>query len=205
MADEPNKPGVDPDKPADPPVDKPADVPADKPADKPADPKPVVVPDKYDLKPAQGSPFTDKDVETVAAEARSLGLSHEQAKTFFETLEKRHIAGLENHVAEVTRVQTEWQETLKKDEKLGGEKYTQTVAERTSLLDKYAKATGDVKFVEELTTTQFIHHPMFNRFLAWVASASREDVPPAAGDPPAPTVDRNDNTARAKRMFPSST
>jgi len=190
----PAVPPVTPETPKAPPVETPK-------PETPVTPA-AVVPEKYELKPSEGTPFTAEIVDTIAANARELGLSQEQAQKYLETREKLHIEGLEQHHGAVAAEQAKWLSDLKADPNLGGEKFTQTVTERANLLAKYEQMTGDKELVKVLTDTKFLDHPLFNRLLNWFAVATREDKPPQGGTPPGEkAVDRNDPIARAERMF----
>jgi hypothetical protein len=140
------------------------------------------VPDKYDLKPAEGSALDAQAVERTAATARSLGLSQEQAVKLLEHDSAAATAYNEALMAQHHATVEAWKTESRADPKFGGASYDANDALAGQLIEK----CGSAKFKEQLKATGFEHHPEFRRFVVTLAQQLRPSQTLATGNPPPP-------------------
>lgn len=130
----------------------------------------TVVPEKYELKQAEGSLLTAAQVSEVEAFAKANKFSNEQAQTLLTAQESavanHHQAMINQHQANVTS----WSEAIKNDPVLGGENYNRTLEQSKRALDYF----GSAELASGLEQTGFVHHPDFVRFVAKIGAAMGE-------------------------------
>lgn len=150
----------------------------------PATPAQGAAPETYDLKVPDGSPLDPSEVDKIAAFARSRGLSNEQAQVL---LEQRHegASELSRRQAEtLTKYRNEWEQQVRNDPELGGEKFDATLKQTKLVMDRFAPEGSKMR--EILNETGYGNHPEFVRFVASIGKAMSEDKPfsgaPAGGE-----------------------
>lgn len=185
------------DKPVD---DKPKDddAPTDK-ADAPDD-KPSDAPDEPDGDTSDGPPETyeldlpDTVDEALVTEAiavfREQGLTNDQAKAVAALHARSHDQAVEQWQTTVSG----WEEAVKSDADLGGEKFDAVRARTAKLVADF----GTPALVEALEMYGFGNHPELVRMLNNVARAMGEDSTPGKNSGRTPT-----ESERLQKMFPS--
>lgn len=164
-----------------------------------AAPAAPAVPDKYDLKLPEGTPFDAAALERTAAIARSLGLSDDakaqsvvdfvagEVKTSTEAILAAHQPGGEAW----TQMVDGWKADALADPSLGKtpEERTATINKGYGIVQQYAKANP--KDAEAMTTffesSGLGNHPAAVRFFAWLGKSAGEAdpvIPGAQGDSP---------------------
>lgn len=107
--------------------------------------------------------FEDADDEyngAVGGVARELGLSQDKAQ--------KMVSAVENANNEfMYRTAKQWQEELKKDSEVGGDKFEQSMRTARSVFDKYAT---DKEFRNFLAATGITNHPDFIRMFVRIGN-----------------------------------
>lgn len=177
MADEPNTPPVqappDPAAPVTPPPAEPpkADPPAAPPSTPPAAPPAPVVPEKYDLKLGADSALDAKDLEKIAAAAKALGFSQQQAEALLTQQESLTKALVERQQAEIAAIADGWKQAVETDKDLGGANLPATQANIKRAVDKF----GRPEFRAWVDESGLGNHPEFVRFVNAIGKAMAED------------------------------
>lgn len=156
---------------------------------KPADQTPasVVVPEKYDLKLPDESPFDAKFVESFSSKAKEARLTQEQAKSVFDyahqTVAER-LAALQTSEqkggdAYTARVK-EWARQASEDKEIGGTQFQANLG----LARRVAATFFEPAVVEWLENSGMGSHPGVVRALVKIGKAMAEDklIQPGGGD-----------------------
>lgn len=168
----------------------------------------AAVPEKYELKPSDGTALDPTDVDAIAAFARENEMSIERATSLLKHSEGI-VAGLVDRQAKALTAQSEkWLQDAQADPEIGGDKWNATLASAKRAMDKLAPG-DDHPFRKMLNETGYGNHPewikairIFGQFLA----EDRLGPGPSSGDEKK-RLDPNTpegHEARAKRMFDKS-
>lgn len=146
----------------------------------PAAAAPAAVEVKLEL--PKDSKLVQADVDRIVADAKARGLSQEQATDLLHR-EHQAVAGYEARQAtEATKQRTDWQNTVKTDPEIGGEKLSITQRNSQRVLDTFMPNAQDAAgqpvthpLRALLRDTGFGDHPEVVRFLNKVGAAMAED------------------------------
>jgi hypothetical protein len=119
------------------------------------------------------SKLSQADIDEIVADARARGLSKEQAQAMIEQRGKV-ISGYESRAIEAFKAErVKWQEAVKADPELGGDKLAQT--QKLSMLPVEKFMSPALRTM--LRETGYGDHPEFVRFLTSIGRAMSEDDP----------------------------
>ena len=113
------------------------------------------VPEKYSFEESD-----DGFNESVGSTARELGLTQDQAQKFVSAVEKANGESL-------YRIAKEWQEGLKSDPEIGGDKFDQSLGTARAVFDRYAT---DKDFRNFLASSGITNHPDFIRMFVRIGN-----------------------------------
>lgn len=141
------------------------------PAKKEEQAKPVV-PEKYELKAPEGIKFDNATLEKVAADAKALGLTQDQAQALLER-DLKAASSWEQAQIEDLKKQTdeEWPKLVQSDKELGGDNYSKNVELAHRTIAKF----GSEQFVQDLKASGFGNHPELLRTFFRIGKAMAED------------------------------
>lgn len=136
-----------------------------------AAPTAPVVPEKYELKPVDGSPVDAKYLESFQTYAKEKGMTQEQAQQLFE----RETFAVSEYASkldsEFEAQKSQWIEAVKKDPEIGGDHFQQNVELAHRALERF----GAPSFVKELDASGYGNHPELVRVFARIGKALSED------------------------------
>jgi hypothetical protein len=154
-------------------------------------------PESYDLKPGEDSPLGEADVAAVAALAKDLGLSQENAAKVLahqdQVVRTAQEARDSFHKETFTQTRTQWVAEIKADAEFGGANLDKTVAAAKAVLERF---DTDKSLRTALDGTGFGDHPALVRLFARVGAAMSED-----GTQIKPSAESKPKTW-AERMYP---
>lgn len=130
-------------------------------------------PDKYTFELGENSPLTQEDVDKIAAQARTQGLSQEKFAALLKETEATAVALTTREQTRRTQEREGWLNSVKADKELGGNNLTTTLAHTKRAMDKFAPEGS--KFREVLNETGFGNHPEFIRVFVQIGKAMSED------------------------------
>lgn len=128
-------------------------------------------PEKYDLKLAEDSILDQKDVDEIAARARELDLSNEDAQLMVDMeaeAQERYHGKLE---AEVSKIHEGWIKTAQTDEEIGGDAFKENVELAHRVLEKF----GTKEFNQMLKDSNYGNHPEVIRIFARLGKQMASD------------------------------
>lgn len=130
-------------------------------------------PDKYTFELGESSPLAQEDVDKIAAQARSQGLSQEKFAALLKETEATAVALTTREQTRRTTERDGWLNTTKADKEIGGQNLTTTLAHTKRVMDRFAPEGS--KFREVLNETGFGNHPEFLRVFMQIGKAMSED------------------------------
>lgn len=152
----------------------------------PADPAKPQVPAKYELKPPQGSPLSAAQLEKIAADARSRGLSNEQAQSEVERAHGVLAEHVEGQRQVWTAEQEKWRQAIKANPEFGGDKLAESAEDARRFLDRF----GSKDLRDALDRSGLGDHAELFYLCARAGRAMREDkMKTNAGAPATDTRD----------------
>lgn len=92
----------------------------------------------YDLKAPENSPLKADDVARIAADARELGLTSEQAQKLLERESAAEVKRNERSQLAFEEVKQGWKDASMKDPEIGGDKLAENAERAHRLAEKYA-------------------------------------------------------------------
>lgn len=129
------------------------------------------IPESYDLKLAKDTPLDQTDVERIAANAKELGLTNEEAQTQLE-LESEAISGYKSkQEIMVKEIREGWIEAAKKDKDIGGDNFKGNLEKANRVIEKY----GSEAFRKALNETGFGDHPEVIRIFSKLGGLMAND------------------------------
>ncbi len=143
-------------------------------------------PEKYELKLPENSSLDDAALERIATDAKSQGLSQEQAQAQLERESSITTAIEERRVAAEKVVVDGWLETTKADAEIGGEHFAKNIELAHRVLQRF----GSPAMTEMLKKTGLGNHPELVRAFNRIGKAMGEDNFVTAT--PAPTNEPRD-------------
>lgn len=175
----------------------PKDPPAGDPKPPAGDPPKPPVPDKYELTLSDASPLDAQHTETIAALARELGVSNEQAQKLLATNEATVVGILEKQNQLIADEIAGWAEVTKKDKDMGGANWPVTEASVKRAMDRFVPEGSALRKL--LVDTGYGNHPEFVRLMRDIGKQLAEDKPPNA-----PSGDKPKKKAQEDIMFPKT-
>lgn len=169
----------------------------DKPVDK-VDIAAPAVPEKYELKARKDSKFSEADLTEVAAEAKALGLTQEQAQKMLESKEVGFDKYAERQQQAARDQQANWRKEVEVDKEIAGsdgKMYKQNIEVAHRALDRFA----DENFKKVLNETGLGNNPHLIRTFLRIGKGMAEDRAIVDGKTAAPTKQRT----REEKLFPS--
>lgn len=127
-------------------------------------PPPKVVPETYDLKLSENSPLDSDALTKLAAEAKALGLSQEEAADFVKVRE-------EDVTDFIKQRKDAWLNQSKADPEIGGTKLAENVVVANRAIEKYASPA----LKSELAKTGYGSHPEMVRMFARIGREMADD------------------------------
>lgn len=167
------------------PVNAPKEGGEGKDAEKPGEPA-KVIPEKYELKAPEGSLLPSTHLDAIAAEARTRGLSNEDAQKLVDrdaqliaSFTKESVEKFEKQREDLVKAKNaEWVKQLQEDPVLGGDGINQNVelAKRAfTALAASDKEIMDFVLGDDKTRPSFGNHPGFVRIFSKVGKMMSED------------------------------
>jgi hypothetical protein len=138
------------------------------------DGKPVV-PEKYELKLPENAVLEAADVEDTAALAKELGLSNEAAQKLLEKRDADRASLLEGQQKFLRDAVASWENAVKADPEIIGEKGTDFKANVT-LAKQALNRFGSPDLIKALKETGYGSHPELVRMMVRIGKAMRDDV-----------------------------
>lgn len=177
----PAEPGKVPSGDGPPPLKEGAAPPAEPAGDKKVSTPPApVVPEKYDLKPSEGSFLNAKDLEKIAAAARERGLSQQDAQAFLVDQEKE--------VADRIDAQSQaWAEEAQNDKEIGGAAFNENVQLAKRLVDRF----GSERLKQEMNRLGYGNHPEWIRLFSKIGKHFVDDKAVFPGSSGSGKVDKS--------------
>lgn len=146
-----------------------------KPAE-PAAPQPAVVPDKYDLKLAEGVKYDAKLVEGFSSFAKDQKLSNEQANVLLNREAKVYAdaqQAVNSQNAEAYKALAgQWKQMSESDPEMGGADFTKNV----ELAHRAMKAFATPELVQLLESTPYGNHPGLLKMMWKIGKAMGQDT-----------------------------
>lgn len=132
-------------------------------------------PEKYDLKLPENTLFDAAALEGIEAFAKDLGLAQEAAQKLLER-DSQMLDQFATHVDAVVKAEhaervAGWEQAVRTDKELGGEKF----AETQFLADKAVRMFATPEFKQALNETGFGNHPELVRLFVKIGKAISED------------------------------
>lgn len=150
----------------------------------------ATAPETYELTVPDGAPFDDADIAAIAAEAKALGITNDQAQALVGA-----------RAQQLATYRAELRTQLEADPDLGGANLPMTEvharAGRDYLFPKGTKGSDLV--LAWFDKTGLGNHPEFVRAMTRIGKSLAEDRPNTGGG-----ASPNQVTSREDRMFPSS-
>lgn len=137
---------------------------------------------KFDLKLAEGSLLSDKDVQDVIALAKEKGYTPEQAQLLLDRENATRLAYHDGLINQHKQNVEAWANQVKSDPELGGEKFKENVEHAHRALKTFASP----KLIQLLDETGYGNHPELIRVFAKIGSQMRDDKLVMGGEPPTP-------------------
>lgn len=125
------------------------------------------VPDKYELKLADGSLLAQSRLDEIAAEAKELGLSNDEAQKFVAREEAAAVRQQEQSISAYREQQIKWKDEIKNDPEFGGDKTPETAEHAKRFVDAFA----DEDMKKAFESTGFGDYPPAVRMLARAGKA----------------------------------
>jgi hypothetical protein len=124
--------------------------------------KPVenVVPDKYELKLAEGSLLDQSNVERIAALAKERGLTQEQAQDLLKTEEGAVLHFNQQKLQEHLNVRETWVKEIKTDKDFGGDNFNANL----EIAQKVIREFGGEELMKVLDATGYGSNPDVFKF-----------------------------------------
>jgi hypothetical protein len=156
--------------------------------------EPEGAPDEYaEFKMPEGMEIDQKSVERFAPLLKDLNLSQEQAQTLVDAQAEAVADAAKAQIERWTEVRTEWLDTAKADEEIGGDKFDGSLADATAALKEY----GTPELLSAMDDLGIGNHPEIIRFIARVGKDLGEDTVRGGNKSPA-----GDKTV-AQLMYPT--
>jgi hypothetical protein len=137
------------------------------------------VPEKYELKLAEGSKLSAKAMEEVSALAKAKGYTNDQAQ---ELLDQRHTAVSSFHEQQqqelATLNDTTWKQELLADKEFGGAKFDENMILAHSAAEKWFGK----EFADSLKAAKLNHNPRLIKGLYRIAQAGANDTHVQSGN-----------------------
>jgi hypothetical protein len=144
---------------------------------KPPESKPL------ELKLPEGSHLTAEAVEKVAARAKELNLTPEQAQAELQRESDLVKTFVEGEKQKLAKEVTAWVDETRKDTEIGGEKFAQSAEMAKRVVNRF----GTDAFKKALNDTGLGNHPELVRVFVRIGRAMTEDqLVVASGQPTAP-------------------
>lgn len=170
-APEVNAQPVTPQVEAAPPVAPASEVPAASAQPQATPEVPLVVPEKYDLKIAEGSLLDKSRVTEIEAYAKDNKLTNQQAQDLLnkehEVVSKFHT----NQISQFEQTKEKWRQEIVNDKEFGGENFNRNVEYAHRALNQY----GSQSLKEQLEKTGLGNHPDLVKMLSNIGKAMAED------------------------------
>ena len=131
-----------------------------------------VVPEKYDLKLADGSLLNAAHVEGLAAFAKEKKLTQEMAQSVLDREHKAVATFVEKQQQELAQKPETWLNDAKADKEIGGEGF----GENTELAKRVLAKFGSDTFKKVLNETGLGNHPELLRVFVRIGKAMSEDT-----------------------------
>lgn len=128
-------------------------------------------PEKYDLKLAEDSLLDQKDVDEIAARARELDLSNEDAQLMVEMEAEAANRYHEKIAAEVKEIHDGWLKAAQTDKEIGGDSFKENVELAHRVLEKF----GTKEFNQMLNDSNYGNHPEVIRIFARLGKQMASD------------------------------
>lgn len=138
---------------------------------KPEEGEDDVVPEKYDIKVAEDSLLGDEDVERIAAQAKELGLTNEEAQELAD-MESDAVGRYQEKLdKKVEDIRAGWLKAAEKDKEIGGDAFKENVENSKRVIDKF----GTDEFKKALEETGFGNHPEVIRLFSRIGKLMADD------------------------------
>jgi hypothetical protein len=146
-----------------PPAEKVEDKSAEKAQEKGKEGEPAAgAPEKYELTLSEQSPLPAARIDEIAAEAKELGLSNDDAQKLLAREEKAVADDRAREAARVASLKSTWIEEVKNDPEMGGENANKTAELSSRFVEKHASP----KLKAILDSTGMGNFPEFVRLMA---------------------------------------
>lgn len=130
-----------------------------------------VVPEKYDLKLADGAKLDPAYIESFSAFAKERKMTQEQAQEYLNREASAVDTYAQKQEKEFEALKSTWIEEIKSDSELGGEQFAKNVELAKRALEKF----GTQKFIQDLDATGYGNHPELVRIFSRIGKLIAED------------------------------
>ncbi len=146
----------------------------DEPTDTPAATAPEGVPEQYTFSTPEGQPDLQTETLTQFTDlARQLGLSNAKAQAALDWYRENILLGINRRQQDLQQTVTQgWQQEIREDRELGGEKMKQTLRTAQGLIKEYPRSA---EFTKMLNETGIGNHPEMVRFIHHWGKGLQED------------------------------
>lgn len=153
-----------------------------------------VVPEKYELKLADGSFLKPADIERISATAKEKGLSNEEAQALLDGEHAQSQAFFDARKAEYQKQVEGWKEAVASDPEFGGDNFAKSAEQAKRSIEKY----GTPELQNLMDSSGFGNHPEVFKFFAKLGKESADDtfVKPGA------LVSKNE-MSREDKLYPT--
>lgn len=133
------------------------------------------IPDKYEVKFSENSPLdVNTDTEKIAATARKLGLSQEQAAEFVKHHDEVAAGIVARQQHAIAQQADKWKAETTADKDLGGTNMATTLANVKRVMDRFAPG-DDHPFRKFMNETGYGNHPAYVRMFNELGKAMAEE------------------------------
>lgn len=142
--------------------------------------KKPVAPEKYDLKPKEGSTISAEHLEKISAYSKAKGFSNEDAQALLDRDQENFSSITTAQKAQVEKVKESWLPAAQADEEIGGDKFSKSSEMAKRVVDR----VGSDSFKEFLSETGFGNHPEVIRVFSRLGNMMSEDQLVVGQKPP---------------------
>lgn len=136
------------------------------------DPKPEkVVPEKYELKLAEGSFLKPADIERISAVAKEKGLSNEEAQALLDGEHSQSQSFFAARKAEYDKQVEGWKQITSSDPEFGGDNFAKSAEQAKRAIEKY----GTPELQDLMDSSGFGNHPEVFKFFAKLGKEAADD------------------------------
>ena len=140
--------------------------------------KPKAGAEKYDLKLPEGSLLKPEALKAIEADAKTRGLSNEEAQAEVDRVSAQHKTFTEDQAADLEALQDSWIQEAKTDPEIGGEKFAESAELAKRVVDRF----GTTELKDALSSSRLGDHPQLIKMLVRIGKSMSDDqliLPPS--------------------------